>query len=251
MTIQEKVYIPLLEKFCSGIKDYHKKIDINSVFLANSMMNYEESTEKYFYIGRDTYGWHNFDQMIELCTSNKADEYININNKWLTPENIISHSSNNSGSFWTTVIKLHLYLSTNKIVKNVNNLTKDQIKLLKSIGWGNLNSIETTPAWEIINPDYYWDIKIKSKIFDKLKIILDIYKPKKIFIFNWCDNNKCDEYLENIDVEFDNKVYIQDIIAIYKIKNYDAKIYWTSHPNRFKWLKTNNDKIIQTIINVL
>jgi hypothetical protein len=249
---QEQIYKPLLEKFCNDVKKYQGKINISGLFLANTMENYENSKNKCFYIGQDTYWWTDFDNMINLCLSGKAHEYINENNKWLTTQRIISQSSNNAGSFWTMVIRLHIYLKTNELV-NVNTLNAGQIALLNDLGWGNLNSIEIPKTlqneerWNGINESDYWDIKTKSGIFDRIKLILDIYHPDTIFIFNWCDDTKTEQVLKDLDLEWNEKTYIQNIIATYKIKGYNTKVIWSSHPNNLKWQGTNINDTIEII----
>jgi hypothetical protein len=252
MTKQEEIYEPLLREFCSEIKQYYKKINISGLFLANSMPKYEESNNKFFYIGQDTYWWTDFNMMIEQCTSNRVKEYINENNKWLTPKNIISQSSNNAGSFWTMVIRLHIFLKTNELV-NVNKLSNEQINLLNSIGWGNLNSIEVPKTlqneerWNEIDKNYYRDIKNRSGKFDKLKLILDIYDPDILFVFNWCDDNKFEQVSEGLELECNEETYIQNILATYRIKDRKTKIIWSSHPNKLKYEETNINNIIEII----
>jgi len=252
MTKQEEIYGPLLDDFCLKIKKYYKKIDIPGLFLANVMPNYSNSKIKYFYIGQDTYYWTDFDNMVDLCASNNAKNYIKTNNKWLSPKNIISQSSNNAGSFWTMVIRLHIYLSQNEFV-NVNQLTNEQKELLKTIGWGNLNSIELPESlkkeerWEGINENHYWDIKNKSEVFDKIKLIFEIYDPDIIFIFNWCSDSKAEQALEGLDVKFNKDTFIQNIISTYDVKGTNKKIIWSSHPNNLKWQGTNINNAIKII----
>jgi hypothetical protein len=251
MTNQEKYYGPLLKSFCSEIKEYKSKIEIQGLFLANIMSKYEKSPKRYFYIGRDTDYWTNFDNMIDLCISDKGEDYIRENNKWLTPENIIKNSST-GGLFWTIVIRLHIYLHTNELI-NGNPINDNQKDLLNSIGWGNLNCIEVDETlkkrgvWDTMNQSYYWDIKTKSEVFDRLKMILDIYNPDTIFIFNWCDkeNYKTKQVLEGLEV--DEKTYEKNIIRTYKIKNHNTNLIWCPHPNRLRYLGTNIDEMIQII----
>jgi hypothetical protein len=252
---QELIYKPLLENFCNDVKIYRGKINISGLFLANAMENYESSKHKCFYIGQDTYWWTDFDNMIDLCLSGKAHEYINKNNKWLSTQKIISQSSNNAGSFWTMVIRLHIYLKTNELV-NVNNLNKDQVDMINDMGWGNLNSIEiprtlqNEERWNDINESDYWDIKKKSVIFDRIKLILDIYNPDTMFIFNWCDDTKTEQVLDGLEVEWNEKTYIQNIISTYKIKGYNTHLIWGSHPNNLKWQGTNINNTIEIIKKV-
>jgi len=254
MTKQETIYKPMLYNFCSDLKKYKNKIDIPGLFLPNVMAEYEKfENKKIFYIGRDIrYSSIRFKKMIRQCTSGKVKDYIVNNNKWLTPANIIKNSYNKPGAFWTMVIRLHIYLHTQKLV-NVNQLDSEQNKLLNSIGWGNINSIvpkETLKSdgyWNGIDQDIYSEIKDKSAIFDKLKLILKVYDPDVIFIFNWCDENKIEQVLEGIEVKFNKKSYVNGIIKSYRIKHSKKKIIWSSHPNRLRSLGTNINKVIKIL----
>jgi len=255
MTKQQTIYEPLLKSFCYDLKKYKNKIDIPGLFLPNVMTKYGKSGKKIFYFGRDI-RWSSirFNKMITQCTSNNVKEYIIANNEWLTPANIIENSSNKSGAFWTMVIKLHIFLHTQELI-NVNQLSSKQEKILNSIGWGNINSIvpkETLKDdgyWNDIDKDIYWEIKNKSEIFDKLKLILEIYDPDVIFVFNWCDENRIKQVLEGLEIRFNKKSFINGIISTYSIKHTKKKIIWSSHPNRFRKLGTSVDKVIKILYN--
>jgi hypothetical protein len=254
MTKQEEIFLLVLEDFCSKVYQYYKKIDLSGIFLPNTFPGYENAEKKYFFVGRDSYYWTKFDKMIEYYNDNILSRYIKDNNSILTLNMIIKNSNNNSGSFWTMVIKLHIYLHTGELIDDVNQLICDHKMILQTIGYGNLNSIEVKGTlenmkiWSGIDQNIYWDIKKKSIVFDNLKYILDIYNPDIIFIFNW-DNNKEKVAFKDIEVEWYKGCFIESVISIYKVKNYKSFIIWCPHPNSFSYSKSklNINKLIEII----
>jgi hypothetical protein len=250
---KEQVYMPMLEKYILSVQKYYKKVnDFPGVFLPMIDEKYEKSSIKYFYVGRDTEQWIDFNDMIDFYRNCNLIGYINKNDSWFKePPGMIKQSGNGAGSFFTMVIRLHIYLNTG-IMVNVNELTDDQKELLKEVGWGNVNSIvkkETLIKLEIWNQckNYYWDIKEKSYIFDNLKFIIDIYNPDYIFIFNWADDATEERILDGLDYNRISDYVTEGFLVPYSSKKYKAKIIWCPHPNRLGRLKTNINKMIGLI----
>ena len=135
---------------------------------------------------------------------------------------------------------------------DINELTEDDERLLEEIGWGNLNSIELPRSldnqgrWESLNKDYYWDIKEKSRKFDSLKYILDIYDPDYLFIFNW-DDGKEEDVFQGLNPLWNKKEYWDKVISTYNFDDYKAKVMWCPHPNRLRWLSMNINELIEEI----
>jgi hypothetical protein len=123
------------------------------------------------------------------------------------------------------------------------------------MGYGNLNSIETylnlerEKTWDTINKDIYWDIKNKSKKFDKLKFIIEIYNPDYIFIFNWIEDEDAEALaFSDLNFEWVKEEHIPKTISTYLIKGYNTKIIWTVHPMRLSFLKMNADDLMGKIL---
>jgi hypothetical protein len=245
-------YDKLLSKFYNDIKDFGD-IGIYGLFLPNVMENYFTSSKKYFYMGRDTYYWKDYKDMLDLLKNQNYDDYIKLNNEWLSPKSIIEYSNNSAGAFWTTIIKLHLKLNHYNL-QNVNDITEEETNCLRSLGWGNLNSIEVPQSlekevdWDVIDKDKYWKIKDASKSFDKIKLIIDTFQPDYIFIFNWCDSDKENEVFESLNPIWNKDEYIENVISTYNFKEYKTKIIWCPHPARFSYISYNNDQIIEEIM---
>jgi len=247
MTKQEEIYLPMLDAFCAQFENCYVSY-LYGLFLPNAAPKYNEISPKVFYIGKETKSWEpEFKDMLEYCLTNNAINYIREQNKWLCNQsNILKEAKN---PFWNTIIKLHIYLHTNKPVTDLRKLNENQLELLNSIGWGNLNSIITkegleqySKEWEgdfdwwgeeDISYELYDKIKKESYVFDKLKFVLDIYNPDVIFIFNENKNEEkhYKQFLDGLKLTWcsETKIY-DDFLASYSIEEYNTKIIWTAHP---------------------
>lgn len=253
MTKQKECYKQLIIDFCNETKIYKNKIDIPGLFLPHGLSNFDTAEKKYFYVGRDTNGWGSLDELLTDFEDNNVEKYIEDNNGWPeTVDDFLEYTNNKSGGFWTLASKLHLRL--HGIIEDISinlDIKEDYKDILEGMGYGNLNSIETHQSlknrgkWDCIDQSIYWDIKSKSRRFDKLKYILDIYNPDYIFIFNW----DADEELafSDIDVEWIKEEHIPDICSTYNIKGFNTKIVWTIHPRNLSFKSMNIDELIQII----
>ena len=255
MKNQEKIYLPLLEKFCSEIVQNKNLNDIPEVFVPIAMPNYIDAEKKIFYCGSDTFGWGEMSNLMEFFKDNDLKNYLTENNKWLTPEGIIKHSNNNPASFWGLVIRLHLMIKT-KQLKSLSNLTDEDINHLNDIGYGNIYSIEHQKilkkrgVWENIDKYVYDDIKSKSCMFDHLKLILNCFNPDIVFIFTWDESKEEDIFLD-LKPEWNEVDFKKGIISTYTIEGYKTKLIWCLHPNRLRFKSMNADELINEILRVL
>ena len=192
--------------------------------------------------------------MIEYYENNNIDEYVKENNNWLSTNRIIEYS-NNKSNFWTLIIRLHIYLHTKRLI-NVNEISEEEINLLEEIGWGNINSIEIPKTlmnegrWDDLDKNFYQDIKEKSRIFDSLKFIFDIYNPDYLFIFNWDDNKEEDVFNELTPI-WNKEEYTHGIISTYTFENYKTKLIWCPHPNNLRYKSMNINELIEIIGKVI
>ena len=265
MTKQEEIYVPMLLNYFSHYKDWLIEVgkpnfyvdDLYGLFLANTGEKYPIITPKIFYIGKETKGWYPiFQEMMELCSNNTAEEYIRKQNEWLLQDKFYKEIKN---PFWKWVAKLHIYLHTNELPTDLKKLNDKQKELLHSIGWGNINSMITPQGlgqygkiddnvniWEDIDKEVYQYIKKSSQMFDKIKLILDIYNPDVIFIFN--ENESEEEYyknyLEGLKITGcpETNMY-DDFLISYSIEGYTTKIIWTSHPRYLEIIGVNIEDI--------
>jgi len=128
--------------------------------------------------------------------------------------------------------------------------------LLNEIGWGNINSIvkpstlKKLKKWDNLDKNIYYDIKEKSRSFDSIKFILDIYEPDFLFIFNWNDEKEEDVFrdLKPIWNESEHK---EGLISTYNFKEYKTKIIWCPHPNNLKYKSLSFEDLIRKIVKVI
>ena len=241
------LYKPLLELFCKSIVPYISKDKYPyGPFIPYTMSEYNNSKLKIFYVGRDTYYWIGMDEMMCDFRNNSLENYLLRNSNTVDVDKMLEWE-NNSGAFWTLVVKLHLYLKTGKYYDNIKHLAADEVKLLQDIGYGNLNAVELPNSlrnegkWDSINKEEYWMIKKESTIFDRLKLIMDAYSPDYIYIFNWEER---DDIFEGLKYKWHEEYFKKDFRAVYSIAGYKTKVIWSCHPRRFSFLGTNMKEMV-------
>lgn len=246
-TINIDFYKPLLEIFCKSIAPYASKSKYPyGPFIPYTMSEYNNSNLKIFYIGRDTYYWISIDDMMCDFKNNSLENYLLRNSDTVNVDKMLEWK-NNSGAFWTLVVKLHLYLKTGIYYDDVNQLSADEIELLQDIGYGNLNAIELPNSlikegeWDNINKNEYWIIKQESAIFDRLNLIINAYSPDYIYIFNWEDR---DNIFEGLKYKWHEEYFEDKFRAVYSIEGHKTKVIWSSHPRRFSFLGTNMKEMV-------
>ena len=243
---------PLLEDFCKQFRS--TGIDADTIpygvfvpYLFNT--SYYRADNKIFYMGRDTYGWIPFNEMMRLYDDGNIWKYLNDTTLQVEDEQALSWK-NASGAFWPFVLKLHIYIRTGKYVEDLMSLEddSDERRSLYEIGYGNMNSMELQESLDNEGVDYdpkiYAKVKELSAPLDRIKHILDAYSPDFIFIFNWVE---ADEIFEGLNVTWHEKHYIDDKLAVYTIEDYDTKIIWSSHPRRFSYLGENTESMVRLL----
>jgi len=256
MSKQIDIYKSLINDFCKETNQYKNKIDIPGIFIPHGLSKYNCAKKKYFYIGRDTNDWCKFNELITFYEENNIEKYIEENNWPTSSDEFLEYTNNSQGGFWTLAAKLHLKLNGIQEDIQINTQMKNEYKeILEEMGYGNLNSIETKQSlqnrsqWESIDKSIYEDIKQKSKRFDRLKLILDIYNPDYIFIFNW----DADENLAFTDLQFERLEHqnIENVCSVYYVKENNTKIIWTIHPNNLRFKGMNINDLITIILERL
>lgn len=237
---------PKLEQFCKNISDYRNCGCPHGLFIPYVLSDYNDAIQKIFYMGQDTYGWVEFDQMMSYFDQNNLEEYLKENTSAVDVNKMLEWK-NQAGSFWTLIVKLHLFIRTGRYIEDITTLEDKDRSILSEIGYGNLNSFELPSTlqnlgdWDRIKQDEYWKIKKESSSFDKIKHILEVYKPNLIFIFNWAER---DDIFDGLNVKWHKEFYEDGKRAVYTIEGYNTKIIWSSHPRRFSFLGTNISNMI-------
>lgn len=252
---RNEIYNHVLKEFGSNISDYSENIDISGPFVPHVLKRYETAQPKYFYCGQDTYWWVPYARFITASKTDRLDDYLVENDKWLSLENIKDHSGNKAGSFWTLVIRLHLFLRTQRLYA-LSEIYSAEDEILQEIGWGNINAVEVPKSlqnegrWDSLDHDTYWKIKDKSRPLDSMKLLLDAFKPDVVFIFNW-DSSKESDVFRGLDATEDLSKSVPGLLAIYSIAGYDTKIVWCPHPNNLRYKSQNIEGLIRLIAAAL
>lgn len=156
---------------------------------------------------------------------------------------------NKPGSFWFGINSLHLKLILGRNPRlGLRDLSKEELKCLNSIGYGNLNAIELPETlekqgfgcWSHISKDEYLCIKESSEeTLDKLKYVLACYHPDCVVITS-LEGKLEDEYFAGCKVVRLGKE--DGVSAHMKVWDYnvsyggvEAKVFWTKHPAKWGW----------------
>lgn len=243
---------PLLEDFCRNVASIG--VDPDNIpygvfvpYVFNT--SYYKADKKIFYMGRDTYGWIPFNDMMRLYDCDQIWKYLN-NTTCQVDDEIALTWKNSAGAFWPFVLKLHIYIRTGKYVEDLADLdeSSDERLSLYEIGYGNMNSMELQES--LVNegidfePQTYAKVKKLSEPLDRIKHILDAYSPDFIFIFNWVE---AEELFEGVNVTWQKEHYIDDKLAVYTIEGYNTKIIWSTHPRRFSFIGENNESMVKLL----
>jgi hypothetical protein len=251
--INEKYFAPIFEDYLKGIEPFKDCGYWQLPFIPYTFPLYESSPLKVFYVGRDTYYWCEYAE--EYYADPKA--YLKDNSEFVTSNKIKEEEEWKEGRFWGMVGKLHLQLLTGIYHESVNDLTEKDFKLLEGIGYGNLYSIETPQTlkkkysggerseWDDIKDvSGYKKLRLMARPFEQLKTIFEAYgEPDVVFVLSW--SNKEDVFFEGLDYEQKEEWFENDFRAVYLSKTHRTKVIWTSHPNRYRFLRTDTEKMCQ------
>ena len=220
------------------------------LFIPYVFPNYKNAPIKIFYVGRDTYYWKEMKVMLESFNKDNLENYFSENASAVDVDKSLVWG-NSSGAFWSFVNKLHLYIRTGQI-KDLNNLSDEDMAILKEVGYGNVNCVElnqtllNNEGWaaEEFNFEKLALLRERSKIFDKISHIIKAYNPDVIVILNWVYD---DYYLDEFDFKWQEKLNIDSIQAVYLSDLTKTKVIWSSHPNRFKFLGENQESMARQL----
>lgn len=245
-TINIPYFLTRLKEFCEQtLEDYSCGYDLGP-FIPYVMPRYYESNLKIMYCGRDTYWWCPYEKLLSAYRNNSLQDYLKDNINCVDVDKMLEWK-NNSGSFWTFVDKLHLYIRTHKYIDDITQISDDEYKILEEIGYSNLFSIELPNTlqkeergvWNSFSDEdqvKYWNISRSAAKFENIKTLIDAYSPDILIITSWTDK---DDFFEGTDFEWQKDYFEEGIRSVFLSKTYKTKVIWTCHPNRFKFLSTN------------
>ena len=253
MRINKEYFLPLVEEFCKtayeiGPEGYPR----HGLFIPYTFENYHSAQKKIFYIGRDTFGWIKFKEMMEDYKNGLLNEYLDKNSNVVTVQGKNESSSdthslkeewnkNNKWDFWKYSQKLHLYINLGKKDTDITKLTDDEYQIIEEMGYGNLNSLEhdrtlqtldyygtDKKCWDVIqDKDKFNELRQASRRLDRIKHVLDAYRPDLIIIMNWEDRM---DIFEGLEINEIKDFYIDKLRSVYEIPEYNTKVIWTNHP---------------------
>ena len=137
--------------------------------------------------------------------------------------------------------KLHLYITLGMTDIDITQLTDDEYQIIEEMGYGNLNSIEhdrtlqaldyygtDKKCWDVIqDKDKFNELRRASRKLDRIKHVLDAYRPDLIIIMNWEDRM---DIFEGLEINEIKDFYIDKLRSVYEIPEYNTKVIWTNHP---------------------
>ena len=254
-------FTPLLEQFCTEVKqNFSGQYAYTHGLMFPHLLSeeyYQKASRRFFYLGQDTRWWmekeselgsNAFSKMLEMGCSGKAADYLKLNNRW--PGNDINQifEWGNRITFWPAVIKLQIYLQTNKecSLKNIWDCSEENKEYLKGMGYGNIYSVERASSLKSEGYGAIPELNIlheKSAVIDKLRHILRLYSPDFIIVFCWNWSEK--HYFDDIKIKHRELI---DKWCIYEFEGYKTKMICTRHPrcfNRIDWGYPGFDEMIK------
>lgn len=259
--INKDYFAPIFERYLSEIQPVKECGYWQLPFIPYTFPRYKSAPFKVFYVGIDTYFWCEYDASYE-----NPEEYLKANASYVNIEKV-RNDWYKSGSFWSTVGKLHIQLMTGVYHHDISELTQKDWELLEEIGYGNLFSIETINTLkkkkykregESFERTEYDDIKNlhgykvlcnKAKPFENLKTIFSAYgEPDIVFILSWTEKYG---FFDGLDYKCEMEFYEEGFRSVFISNTHKTKVIWTSHPTRFSFLRTNQKKMCQYLCDTI
>ena len=252
MTSNEKyqhLIIPELQNFWSEHReDYINSGLVDGLMLPYTYEGYDSCTKKIFYIGQDPPYWLSKQCMTTLFDKNKYMQYLHINNEVMHPLEK-RFAWGNSTSFWTMIVKTHLYILTNKWYGDINHISSADKVLLDTMGYGNVHFIPLpqTIHWYSgakINESSYKVVDDALKSFNYLQIIVENFEPDTIVLLGVAFDKK--RYFAGLNIRWSEP---SNLISVgeYEYKNKMIKLLWVYNPNYYRFAGTNMHKVANLI----
>ena len=71
--------------------------------------------------------------------------------------------------------------------------------------------------------------------------MIEAYNPDYVFVFSWIDIE--DDFLKGTDFLCQNEWFEDSFRSVFTSKQYNTKLIWTSHPNRYSFLQTSVEEM--------
>ena len=246
--------IPELVEFWKNHKqDYQNSGLTDGLFLPYVYPGYDTCQKKIFYIGQDAPYWVSVSRMADNFDIGNIREYIWWNNH-------VMHKIDdrlawgNSTSFWTMIVKTHLYILTNKWYSDIRTISSADKALLDTLGYGNVHfiplpqTIQRYPGNSIIKTSY--DIVDNAlKKFNHLLPIVDSFEPDTIVILGTAFDEQ--RYFDGLNIQWmnlpihipSNLISVGDIIRSGKT----TRLIWVYNPNYYSFARTNMKTVADLI----
>jgi hypothetical protein len=267
MRINKEYFLPLVKEFCQTANEIGQAgYPVNGLFVPYTFEKYATAPKKIFYVGRDTYGWVPFADMMNDYNNGELSNYLEKNANVVTVQGketrekyrlSLKESFNyNKTEFWPFCQKLHMYITKGLFSVDIQSLIDEDYQVMEQMGYGNLNSIEhdetlkkvpqEAPIWYRIDRPKFRQLRQASRNLDKILHILKAYNPDLIIILN---GENRDDVLDGLQIQ---KVIHCSTIPnirqdIYTLEGYSTQILWSIHPNSFKFNSTNLEQMLKSL----
>lgn len=155
--------------------------------------------------------------------------------------------------FWEVVTKIHCRIKG----QDRYSLGDDDVRdCLNDLGWGNTNSIEIKKTLEkrgvwdnIEDKELYWRVKELSARFDRLRLVIDVFDPDIVVVFNKKEYSYLDG-VYSVHKEEEKTNYHNGVLSRIHTDGLKAKVLWTHHPRKLRIMGLTDDDIINGILEV-
>jgi len=236
-------YEPLISLFCNSIKDlpYEGMPEPHIPIIGSDYWN---AKYKIAFFGIETSWWHDMTEFMNIALTS-PQKAARLRQSDIDDSECLKWTNKTHSSFWD-----FLFLFMAKFYNiNVDDIRSGKYPdVIKSIIWGNTNSIERYEIQALNNnvPNHvYQIIKEKSRVFDNPNHLVKIAKPRVLVVLNWSEE-------ENWFVKEETDVHYYQInshLYYYYIRSTNTHIFQTHHP-RSLHIRFGFNNIIDEIISL-
>ena len=242
-TRMELHYEPLVSSFCDKIKalSYQGMPEPHFPIIGS---DYWRAKYKIAFYGIETAGWHDMKQFMNIANDDPR-KAVRLHQSDIDGLECLNWTNNPHSSFWDFLLS---FLATFYDVEIQDIRNGKYPSLIKSIIWGNTNSIEKYEGLQAeangVPLDVYQRIKDESRIFDNPNHLVKIAKPRVIIGLNW---NEGEDWFvkETTDVHY---YQINSHIFYYYMRSTNTHIFQTHHP-RSLYIRYGFNEIIEELLS--
>lgn len=246
--------IPKLQEFWKNHRDDYMNSGLSDgLYIPYAFDRYDNCEKKIFYIGQDAPYWIKAHCMSALFDENNIQQYIRLNNDGMRP--IKKRLAwGNQTSFWTMVVKTHLYLTTNVWHNDIYKISESDKNLLDTIGWGNVHFIPlrqtiTRYGGGDVQPQEYNAVDNALKDFNYLQVVVEKFAPDTIVILTKMFDSE--RYYRGLNIRWwtlpsnipTRLIQVGDIIT----KTKSTRLIRVYNPTYYKFCGTNMHDVADLI----